>query len=142
MKVKIYNSSIGIIAEFKVHFVAHLTCVRCLRTIPKEFNANQHIVYIKGKDPLVKTERMKLKSFDIDKIYYNGSHIDLSLGIREVIVLFLPVAPLCEDDCRGLCPVCGANRNIIKCGCSLEKVGLFTPSIPKKIDKRKRGKKK
>jgi uncharacterized protein len=43
--------------------------------------------------------------------------IDLGPLARDAIVLELPMAPLCRDDCAGLCPVCGANRNEGECGC-------------------------
>ena len=43
--------------------------------------------------------------------------IDLGPMARDAIVLELPMAPLCRDDCKGLCPQCGANRNEGDCGC-------------------------
>ena len=38
-------------------------------------------------------------------------HLDLRLLVRDAVVLNLPLAPLCRDDCRGLCPTCGIDRN-------------------------------
>jgi uncharacterized protein len=43
--------------------------------------------------------------------------VDLGPLVRDAIVLELPMAPLCRDDCAGLCPTCGANRNEGDCGC-------------------------
>jgi uncharacterized protein len=43
--------------------------------------------------------------------------IDLGPLVRDAIVLELPMAPLCREDCRGLCPQCGADRNESECGC-------------------------
>jgi DUF177 domain-containing protein len=43
--------------------------------------------------------------------------IDLEPLARDAIVLELPMAPLCRDDCRGLCPQCGADRNEGECSC-------------------------
>jgi uncharacterized protein len=43
--------------------------------------------------------------------------IDLGPMVRDAVVLELPAAPLCRDDCRGLCPQCGADRNEGECGC-------------------------
>jgi uncharacterized protein len=40
--------------------------------------------------------------------------------IREQMILALPTRPLCQEDCRGLCPRCGANLNERDCGCNLE----------------------
>jgi uncharacterized protein len=42
--------------------------------------------------------------------------IDLAPVVTEVLVCDLPLAPLCSDDCQGLCPQCGANRNHADCG--------------------------
>ncbi len=43
--------------------------------------------------------------------------IDLELLAREALVLDLPLAPLCREDCRGLCPTCGADLNQGDCDC-------------------------
>ncbi len=43
--------------------------------------------------------------------------LDLGPMARESVLLELPLAPLCREDCRGLCPQCGADRNAAECGC-------------------------
>ncbi len=43
--------------------------------------------------------------------------VDVGALVREVVLLELPVAPLCRDDCAGLCPTCGADRNLGPCPC-------------------------
>jgi uncharacterized protein len=43
--------------------------------------------------------------------------LDLGPLVRDAIVLELPMAPLCREDCLGLCPQCGADRNESECGC-------------------------
>jgi uncharacterized protein len=48
---------------------------------------------------------------------FDGEHIDLEPMVRELILMELPLAPLCRDDCAGLCPTCGADRNAGPCGC-------------------------
>jgi uncharacterized protein len=47
--------------------------------------------------------------------------IDLGPLVRDAIVLELPMAPLCREDCRGLCPQCGADRNEGDCSCAAPK---------------------
>jgi len=49
--------------------------------------------------------------------WYRGSEIQLDSVCLEVISLALPVKPLCRDDCAGLCPRCGADRNEAACAC-------------------------
>ncbi len=48
--------------------------------------------------------------------------MDLSPLIREQVLLALPTRPLCQEDCRGLCPHCGINLNRSACGCRVETV--------------------
>jgi uncharacterized protein len=48
---------------------------------------------------------------------YTGKVIDLDPILREQLLLSLPSYPVCKDDCKGLCPVCGANLNDRECGC-------------------------
>jgi uncharacterized protein len=56
---------------------------------------------------------------DADEDFYPivDDTIDLGPLVRDAIVLELPMAPLCREDCAGLCPRCGANRNEGDCGC-------------------------
>ncbi len=46
-----------------------------------------------------------------------GDRMDLTPMVREALLLELPLAPLCGDDCAGLCPTCGADRNAGPCAC-------------------------
>ena len=48
-----------------------------------------------------------------------GDELDLEPLARDAVLLELPLAPLCTEDCRGLCPVCGANRNTETCACAV-----------------------
>jgi uncharacterized protein len=43
--------------------------------------------------------------------------IDLEPLVRDALLLELPAVPLCRDDCAGLCPSCGIDRNVAKCDC-------------------------
>jgi uncharacterized protein len=58
---------------------------------------------------------------ELDAGWYRGSEIDLTRFLREVVALALPVQPLCREDCAGLCPRCGADRNVERCACAEEK---------------------
>jgi uncharacterized protein len=67
---------------------------------------------------------VELVQFPIDKhfqLYYTvtetAEFIDLTDDIREEVILDLPIKLLCQENCKGLCPNCGANRNKEKCQC-------------------------
>jgi len=48
-------------------------------------------------------------------VTYNGSEIDISGELRDELMLAIPFNPMCDESCRGLCPLCGANRNVAPC---------------------------
>ena len=47
-----------------------------------------------------------------------GDRLDLEPLARDTVLLELPLAPLCRDDCAGICPTCGADRNVAPCRCA------------------------
>ena len=61
---------------------------------------------------------------DTDVIPFTGVEIDVSDEVRDEIVLALPMNPLCTETCRGLCPVCGGNRNQVACACEVDRTAL------------------
>jgi uncharacterized protein len=54
---------------------------------------------------------------DLDVFAYDGERVDLEPLFREEIVLAVPYAPLCKEDCKGLCGQCGADLNSMACKC-------------------------
>ena len=82
------------------------SCRRCLGPASGEVVAEVREVY----EP----------SSDGEETYaLDGSQVDLGPLVRDAVLLGLPPAPLCEEGCRGLCPVCGANRNEARCSCDV-----------------------
>ncbi len=59
---------------------------------------------------------------DLNMGSYQDDVIDLAPLVLEQIVLQIPIKPLCREDCKGLCPRCGANLNETTCDCETEAV--------------------
>jgi uncharacterized protein len=57
---------------------------------------------------------------DDDSYPLRDERIDLEPMVREVLSVELPLAPHCDEGCKGLCPVCGADRNRATCGCETQ----------------------
>lgn len=55
-----------------------------------------------------------------DIIPVEEDKLDLLPYVEESVLLYLPFVPLCREDCQGLCPQCGGNRNEQACGCADE----------------------
>lgn len=54
---------------------------------------------------------------DIDYAHHDGETVDLGPVLRDYILLDLPITVVCREDCQGLCPSCGQNRNQGTCPC-------------------------
>ena len=55
---------------------------------------------------------------ELESGWYRGPEIQLDRFVGELLSLSVPVQPLCREDCRGLCPRCGVDRNLESCGCA------------------------
>lgn len=101
----------------ELRFDAVLSCSRCLTPIEQSFTIPIEESFVwKGEG--VQSEA------DLDEgvHLYEGDEIDLIPPLEEWVYLTLPLYPLCKSDCKGLCPVCGTNRNEKECGCNQEKI--------------------
>jgi uncharacterized protein len=104
--------------EFTAATVA--TCARCA----EEFVApsGRGFRYVLAPRAIGDDRNAGLRVEDLEFSLYDGEEVDLTPLIREQMLLALPTRPLCREDCRGLCPRCGANLNEHDCGCSIESV--------------------
>jgi uncharacterized protein len=59
---------------------------------------------------------------DDEGYVYTGEEIGLAEMLREQILLATPMQPLCDEACRGLCPVCGQDRNERRCDCREQQI--------------------
>lgn len=86
-------------------------CSRCLTPFSMD-------VSIAFDERFAKSEGNKGDSEQEDFYPYSEAALDLSGLVRDMIWLQMPIAPVCREDCKGLCPVCGADRNTTPCGCA------------------------
>jgi uncharacterized protein len=87
-------------------------CARCL----EHFRVSIEAPFSYVLAPRVAPEA-QLEAEDLDLSFYEGEEIDVSPLVREQVLLSLPTRPLCREDCRGLCPSCGADLNSGDCRC-------------------------
>lgn len=111
----------NVIAQGRVTGPLKSVCVRCLAESDFVLNRPFRHVFIEGKDPAVDSAEETISEADnLDCTFFDGGVIDLLTLAIDEIGLALPDNPVCSPDCRGLCPVCGADRNRISCGCEVE----------------------
>ena len=99
-----YRAGETISLTFDGQFTVEAACDRC--SVPVEVSVEmkeQFILFPAETNP------------DMDYVY-GGDAIELDPYVHEAIVLNIPQKILCDEECKGLCPVCGRNRNDIDCG--------------------------
>jgi uncharacterized protein len=60
------------------------------------------------------------ENLDSDTNFYFGNVINLKEVVRQNIILNIPIAPICNLNCKGICPSCGKNKNYNECSCNKE----------------------
>jgi len=90
------------------------SCARCLEPARIPIDVPLALTF-------VSTEADKTDADDDpDVVALKGNEIDVGDEVRDEILLAMPINPVCQEACRGLCEVCGTNRNLAPCTCKTE----------------------
>lgn len=96
-------------------------CGRCLTSF--ELQADQPFeLYFYPIEMIAEGEETAVSGDDLDYGFYEDGGVLLSEVVAEQLQLWLPMRPLCREDCRGICAQCGINRNEGECSCSDRKI--------------------
>jgi uncharacterized protein len=96
-----------------------LVCSRCLDPLPWPVDAAFDLRY-HPRSAAAGNDEVEIQEDDLTAAFYENDTIDLEQLIHEQLILSVPMKPLCSGACRGLCPVCGTNRNRGSCECRQE----------------------
>ncbi|SMO46520.1 YceD family protein [Melghirimyces algeriensis] len=92
-------------------------CSRCLTTYEDSISSDWHELFTDQEDRMERSkEEEEIHLIRLDQL------TDLTPFIRESLLLNIPLAPVCREDCKGLCPSCGTNWNEKACGCDNRKI--------------------
>jgi uncharacterized protein len=94
-----------------------LECSRCVEPFEVPVDAAFELRYVPASENGGAGER-EIADDDLTTAFYRDGALDIIDLLREQFQLALPMKPLCTDECRGLCPECGANLNRTDCGCA------------------------
>jgi uncharacterized protein len=95
-------------------------CDRCLGRARFPLDASFDLFY-KPTSVIAREEEVEIDEGEAEIGFYLGNGIELEDILREQVLLALPMQRVCSDVCKGICPVCGLNRNETVCDCSIEK---------------------
>ncbi|HMF76810.1 MAG TPA: DUF177 domain-containing protein [Bryobacteraceae bacterium] len=91
-------------------------CDRCLEAVTFPVKNEFDLVYVPASEAAVGGEE-KIDAAEVEVGYYERGGISIDDVLREVVLLALPMRLVCSEECKGICPVCGQNRNQRVCGC-------------------------
>lgn len=93
-------------------------CSSCLDPFVQEWNESVHLLLEPAPAAaLVPEGGVALDPDDIELGRYAGEELDLEPLVMEILALTWPIQPRCAEGCKGLCAVCGVNRNRESCRC-------------------------
>ena len=95
-----------------------LECSRCLA--PYDFSDDEEFSLLLYQRAPVAEGELSLAKDELDAYFYDDPVVSVAPIVEERIQIALPIKPLCREDCRGLCPQCGADRNVSPCSCVVE----------------------
>ncbi len=98
-----------------------LACDRCLEPVELRINVPVRVFAEKRESRDHRPEE-EVREDDLGIVYHDGRFVDLTDEVRQELLVQIPWHVLCKEDCRGLCPQCGVDRNRAErdgtgCGC-------------------------
>lgn len=115
VRLQVERDELDVLVSGEILATVPQVCGRCLEPFPAGVRAGVDVRLI----PRPRTaDNVELASDDLDVDFYQNDELDFSALVEAETTLALPMKPLCRDDCRGLCPTCGGNRNVVACACS------------------------
>lgn len=96
----------------KAELVLNIPCSRCLKNVQVPFSIDFEQEFdFSGRDEEKKAELE-------EAVYIKDHDFDVDVFVSEEMMLQFPMQTLCKEDCKGICDVCGVNRNEKSCNCS------------------------
>lgn len=120
-KFKLTNVGSRILVDGELHTQVRLSCGRCAESFvaPLDLEVDEHFIdEASGEVPA--DENVALE--DLNIFTYRDDRIEFDEILRQNLLAALPVKPLCQEDCQGLCDQCGTNLNQGSCSCPSEEI--------------------
>ena len=100
---------------------AQVECDRCLKLVELPIDSHFKLEYVTAEDYRAQ-QAVELTEQDLDLSVFDGEAIDIDELVMEELLLAVPDHILCNVNCKGLCAVCGVDKNSTVCGCETREV--------------------
>lgn len=125
LALDLYSEGAHVFANGRMSGHVTVACSRCVEPVKLAFDEALRVTFLpmaelpSQDEPAAGEDEdgVAITEDDLDLFGYDGETVDLEPLVREQFVLAVPFSPLCSEDCRGLCPQCGINRNQGTCEC-------------------------
>jgi len=133
-EVRIRRAGRSVLMTGKVQTTLRLQCVRCLKEFSYPLSTSFELILHPLKEA-PSEEETEIGSEEMESGFFEGGEIHLSEIACEQIFLEIPYQPLCQEGCKGLCPICGKDQNLSSCQCVKEELGTGFSALKKlKLD--------
>ena len=123
----------------KVSGTVRFACSRCAEPLEEHFSEPLELLLEPAQNPaLVPEGGIALDAEDFELGRYAGDELDFGPVIQEILALAWPMQPLCAEDCKGLCPVCGAVRSRQTCTCETRQTNRPFAELGRLIEESRR----
>ncbi len=112
VRAELDKSTRQMLLRAEIQTAGTFQCDRCLDTFEKPIVATYSLLYVYAEE-----DAQRVAPEDVRLMTLDTTVIDLAEDVREMVTLSVPLKLLCREECRGLCPHCGKNRNAGPCGC-------------------------
>lgn len=111
----VYKSGNSYDVEGFIEYDLSLICSRCLKEITQHEKRNFRLEF--KEEPGYTVDDKSARETDEAEVEYIVENNCINLGpfLRDEILLYIPLKPLCSEECMGLCSICGANLNNTTC---------------------------
>lgn len=107
---------VSVAVNGKIEGNAEIDCTRCLEPVARPLRID-FVVEFLTEGEMGRDGEHELKLSDLDADQLESDQLDLDLVVREQILLDIPEQFFCKENCKGICPKCGENLNLIDCKC-------------------------
>jgi len=108
------DGEVRLCGQYTVEMTAQ--CDRCLGRARFPLDAPFDLFY-KPMSLIAREEEVEIDEGEAEIGFYEAGGLELEDVLHEQILLALPMQRVCREDCKGICPVCGKNRNEGACDC-------------------------
>ena len=124
-----------VILDADITAVTQETCSRCLEAAPVNIRVKIDEEFYPLNIDLMDHLDSNSQDNDPALIINKQNVLDLTEGLGQALVAAIPIAPLCKDECLGICTICAANRNLIDCSCPQSRSDMRWKSLDNLLDK-------